>query len=271
MRRYVEPAVVVDNVYKTYKSSGRRFWRDTSHLDVEALKGITFAVSKGESVGVLGRNGSGKSTLMRLIAGAEQPTSGRVLVSAQPTLLSVSAALRPDLTGRQNIKLGLLAQGIHPDAIPGLEADICDFAGIGTAVDRPMRTYSSGMNARLKFAIATAVDRDILLVDEALATGDTAFKSRAQHRMEEYLETAGTIFLVSHAPTTMKEMCSRILWIHNGDLIADGGSEDVASRYRQWSKFISEGSEESAKDVVEATRTAYEQPRIAYLRKIENA
>ncbi|MEH0147252.1 ATP-binding cassette domain-containing protein [Corynebacterium sp. Q4381] len=264
MRRCDEPAVVVDRVSKIYKASDRRFWQGSSNLDVEALKGISFAVSKGESVGVLGRNGSGKSTLMRLIAGAEQPTNGRILVSAQPTLLSVSAALRPDLTGRQNIRLGLLAQGTLPAAIPELEEDICDFAGIGSAVDRPMRTYSSGMNARLKFAIATAVDRDILLVDEALATGDIAFKSRAQQRMSEYLVTAGTIFLVSHAPTTMKDMCSRILWIHNGDLIADGASEEVADEYQRWTQCISKRDEESAAAVIEETRSGYNQPRFEF-------
>lgn len=262
MRRCDNPAVVVDRVSKSYEVGKTSFLQKKDGKVVHALSDVTFVVERGESIGILGRNGSGKSTLMRLISGAEQPSEGRILVSSQPTLLSVAAALRPDLTGLQNIRIGLLAQGVNPADIAELESGIRDFAGIGEAIYRPMRTYSSGMGARLRFAIATAVQQEILLVDEALATGDAAFKSRARDRMNGHLNGAGTIFLVSHSLKTMQEICTRLLWLNDGSLISDGEPQMVSDQYRRWSKFVAKGDATAAQRVVMETRGKYRESRI---------
>ena len=200
------PTVLAKNVKRTYRADNKRtIFRNplassNQKVDryVHALKGVNFVAEQGESIGVLGRNGSGKSTLMRLIAGKEAPTDGQIFVSSAPTLLNVSAALQPRLSGLENIRLGLLAQGLSPKDIPPLSEDIQDFADIGDAVNRPMNTYSSGMGARLKFAISTSVKREVLLIDEALATGDAAFTKKAQDRMSGFFYDSGTIFIVSH-------------------------------------------------------------------------
>ena len=163
------PSVVVRDVARYYRADNKRSIFRRPQLSneregdfVRALDGVSMYAKKGECIGILGRNGSGKSTLMRLIAGNEAPDEGEVLLSSTPTLLNVSAALQPRLPGRTNIRLGLLAQGVDQDQIENLTDEIIDFAEIGKAVDRPMKTYSSGMGARLKFAISTAVQRDLL-------------------------------------------------------------------------------------------------------------
>lgn len=261
------PAVICDAVSKTYFAGHRSIFKTkkSKHADdyvVSALQNVTLVAEKGQSIGVLGRNGSGKSTLMRMIAGGDKPTSGRILVSAQPTLLSVSAALQPKLSGRQNIRLGLLAQGVDPELIEGYAADICEFADIGNAVNRPMNTYSSGMGARLKFAISTAVERDILLIDEALATGDAAFNQKARERMDGFLDDTGTIFLVTHAVTTVNEMCSRAIWLNGGEIIADGPAEDVTWQYRQWAAKYARRDFEGAENILVEAKSSYKKPVI---------
>ena len=147
---------------------------------LQALQEMSLVTYSGESVGILGKNGSGKSTLLNIIAGNERPTSGTVLVSEAPTLLGVSAALQPHLTGIANVRLGLLAMGLHPTTVAELQDNVLNWAELSDAKNRPLRTYSSGMQARLKFAIATSVKRKILLVDEALSTGDATFAEKAQ-------------------------------------------------------------------------------------------
>ncbi|MBI8990144.1 ABC transporter ATP-binding protein [Corynebacterium meridianum] len=208
-------------------------------VTVQALSGVTFTADKGDSIGVLGLNGSGKSTLLRVIGGLETPKTGRVLASSQPTLLGVSAALEPALSGLQNIRLGCLAIGMTPDDLPAAMEEIAEFIDIGDALYLPMNTYSSGMAARLRFAIATAANPEILLIDEALATGDAAFKSRSQKKMDAMRENAGTMFLVSHQAKTVEELCTRALWLHQGHLIATGTASELAREYRQWAWSMS--------------------------------
>lgn len=264
------PTVLAKNVKMTYRSDNKRtVFRNplASPLQkkdrfVHALKGVSFIAEQGESIGVLGRNGSGKSTLMRLIAGKEAPTEGEILVSSTPTLLNVSAALQPRLSGLQNIRLGLLAQGIHPKDIPVLSENIQEFADIGNAVNRPMNTYSSGMGARLKFAISTSVKRQVLLIDEALATGDAAFTKKAQDRMMSFLTDSGTIFLVSHAMPTIKNICSRAIWLNDGEIIADGPAEEVTQLYNKWTMRIGKGETQWANDLINSVKSAYQQPLI---------
>lgn len=250
--------VVVRNLRKEYKIQGER-----PQKTVAALKGVSFVSYAGESIGVLGRNGSGKSTLLRLIAGGESVTAGEIRVSSQPTLLGVSAALQPRLTGAQNIRLGLLAVGFNPDQLGEKFKDICEFADIGDAINRPMNTYSSGMAARLKFAISTSVEPEILLVDEALSTGDASFTDKARDRMNRMLSRSGTVFLVSHAASVIQEICTRAIWLHDGQIIADGPAESVTKSYRVWGNRKATGKDNEADSIIQQMESYYRRPKIS--------
>ncbi|MGP6175303.1 ABC transporter ATP-binding protein [Corynebacterium sp. A21] len=251
-----EVTVMVRDLYKDYRIP------DQGRQNVRALSGVSFVAYAGESIGVLGRNGSGKSTLLRLIAGGESPTAGEIRVSSQPTLLGVSAALQPRLSGSQNIRLGLLAMGLTPGEVDQKFDDICRFTDIGDAIFRPMNTYSSGMSARLKFAISTSVQPEILLVDEALSTGDMSFTDRAKNRMNRMLESSGTVFLVSHGAAVIQESCTRAIWLHDGRIVADGTAESVTKSYRVWGNRKSTGQDDEAEAIIKKMEAYYSAPDI---------
>ena len=215
-------------------------------VSVAAVRGVDLAARQGEFIGIIGRNGSGKSTLLRMLAGVEPPTSGRVLTSERPQLLGVSAALIPDLTGAENIKLGFLAMGMTPDEAEERLQDAAELSALGGAVDLPMRTYSSGMSSRLKFAIAVMADPKILMIDEALSTGDAAFAERSKQKMDHLLERAGTVFMVNHAPRAIENVCSRVVWMENGRIVMDGDTKDVCKKYRTFMYFLAQEREEEA-------------------------
>ena len=198
---------------------------------VRALKGVSFDVHAGEAVGVMGSNGSGKSTLLSSIAGLIPATSGRILVSEEPKLLGVGAAMIPLASGRRNVRLGCLALGVRRDDLDGHAQAIIDWAELGEAIDRPLRTYSSGMRARLLFAIATSVSPRILLIDEALAVGDRRFRSKSKERMEALRSDAGVLMLVNHSLRELSSSCDRGIWIENGHLMADGPIDEVIEKY----------------------------------------
>lgn len=198
---------------------------------VHALKGVSFVAYEGEAIGVIGSNGSGKSTLLRAIAGLTQPWSGSVYADGEPTLLGVGAALINDLSGERNIVLGGLALGMTPEQVADGYDKVVEFSGIGEQIELPMRTYSSGMQARLRFAIAASASHNVLLIDEALAVGDAAFNKRSKKRIEELRQEAGTVFLVSHSLKSITETCDRALWIEKGELRMDGAAEDVVKAY----------------------------------------
>ena len=261
-----KPTVVARNVSKTFTVTkdgseiampGRR---DT--ITVEAVKPVSFVAYSGESIGILGRNGSGKSTLLSMIAGNEKPTTGDILVSSQPSLLSVSAALQPHLSGIENVRLGLLAKGLPAKEVEEMLEPVAEWADIGEAVHRPIKTYSSGMSARLKFSIATAVRPEILLVDEALATGDSTFNSRAQERMDAFLEGASTVFIVSHSAGTIARHCTRALWIHDGEVLLDLPAPEAVKWYNMWSKAEAEGDRFKAAKLIRRMRNDYVPPNI---------
>lgn len=213
---------------------------------VRALAGVSLVARAGEAIGVVGLNGSGKSTLLRAIAGLERPARGRVLASSTPVLLGVNAAMVGALTGAENVRLGCLAMGMTPQRAADVHDDVVGLAGIGSAIDRPMSSYSSGMAARLRFAIAAAAAPDVLLIDEALATGDAAFRERSQERIERLRRDAGCVFLVSHAARTVEETCTRALWLHQGRIVLDGEARDVARRYGRWAAQLSRGEDDAA-------------------------
>lgn len=234
-------------------------------VSVSAVRGVDLTVRQGEFVGIIGRNGSGKSTLLRILAGVEPPTGGVVLTSARPQLLGVSAALISDLTGAENIKLGFLALGMPPEKVEERFTQAAELSALGDAVDLPMRTYSSGMSARLKFAISVMAEPKILMIDEALSTGDATFAERSKRKMDDLLESAGTVFMVNHAPRTIEDICSRVIWMEKGRIVLDGDTKEVSSRYRSWAYRLAQGREEEAADHLRAAILDGEAQRSAAL------
>ena len=205
--------------------------------EVHAVKGVSFTAYRGQAIGLIGSNGSGKSTLLRAIAGLLPAESGRVYTNGQPSLLGVNAALMNDLTGERNVILGGLAMGMSREEIAERYQGIVDFSGInekGDFITLPMRTYSSGMQARLRFSIAAAKDHDVLMIDEALATGDKKFQRRSERRVRELRAEAGTVFLVSHNNKSIRDTCERTLWLEKGELVHDGPTEEVLKEYEKF-------------------------------------
>ena len=198
---------------------------------IPALRGVSLSIAQGESVAVLGRNGAGKSSLLRVIAGLVPVDQGSVEVSDMPRLLGVQAALRPAWTGRQSIEVGLVALGLsRSDARERIDA-VIDFAELSDHIDFPVETYSSGMRARLYFAINTEIPSRILLIDEAFATGDRHFRQKGLKRMHEHLAAANTVVLVSHNADTLRSSCERGVWIDAGGIRADGPVDKVLNTY----------------------------------------
>lgn len=197
-------------------------------------------------VGIVGANGSGKSTFLRNIAGVEQPDRGRILVRYQPLLLGVSAALQPSLSGSENVRLGCLAMGLSPEEAAQAFDYVVELSALGAAIHRPMGTYSSGMGARLRFAIALAARPKILLIDEALSTGDASFAERSEKAMDELLAEAGTVLLVNHAAKVIQELCTRAVWMHKGEILMSGPAEAVAEKYRWWAWSVAKGKDDVA-------------------------
>jgi len=262
-----EVTVAARDVHRSYrvKRDGTEIGIGKTIETVDALKGISLLAHRGESIGVLGRNGAGKSTLFRLLAGADSATSGTILTSSKPKLLSVNAALQSGATGRENIKLGLLAMGLKPADVSKRVDDIAKWADVENAVDRPLSTYSSGMRSRLVFGISTSVQREILLIDEALSTGDRAFQERAKQRMRELVESSGTVFLVSHGRGTVTELCNRAIWLHDGEIVSDGPADEVTRLYVRWSKRTSQADDEGAQSLLAQAKREYKPPRIMLL------
>lgn len=262
-----EVSVVVDQASKIYRiRSGSehqnaatrvgRYVRRTigsSWSDVSALEPMSFVVRQGETVGVIGTNGSGKSTLMKLLTGKIRPTTGEVYATSTPIMLGVNAALVRQISGRENIRLGCLAMGLSPEETEARFDRIVEISGLTDALDLPLKAYSSGMASRLQFAIATSVDPDILLIDEALNTGDAQFRARTKKRLDEVREQAGCVFLVSHSLGTIKQMCTRVIWIEQGRMLADGDPEWVCSQYQEYTAHKSNDRKRSAQIVYDRT------------------
>ena len=238
-----EPTVIAENVHITYtvyedrRPSLRQLFsqrfKGRASRSIHAVRGVDLTAYAGESIGLIGSNGSGKSTLLRALAGLMPVTEGRVWARAEPALLGVGAALQPALSGRRNIILGGLALGLPRDEVEARYGEIVEFSGLQDAIDLPLQTYSSGMRARLHFALATAVAPDVLLIDEALSVGDKEFQKRSRERIRELQATAGTIFLVSHSMKAILKNCQRAIWLEHGEIQADGRAKDVVAQYEE--------------------------------------
>src|SRR5271155_2003840 len=235
-----EPTVVVDDlhvVYRVYGAGGDKGTAATALMrvvkrqrrpsvrEVEAIRGVSFVVNHGDAIGIIGRNGSGKSTLLQAVAGLLPPEKGCVYTKGDGALLGVNAALLDDLTGERNVVLGCLAMGMSKKETKDKYLSIVEFSGVGDFVDLPMKTYSSGMGSRLRFAIAASKSQDILLVDEALATGDAEFRVKSHARIQELRKDAGTVFLVAHNLEEVEQTCNRVIWMERGEIVTQG--EDV--------------------------------------------
>ena len=259
------PTIVVDDVFVHYRTrrytpateghgggildSIRRKTNRSVSTQTEALRSISFAAHRGDSIGIIGRNGSGKSTLMRVIAGLTVPASGAVYASSEPVLLGVNAALVSSLSGAQNIQLGCLAMGMKQADIDRKFDSIVEMSGLEDEINYPMKSYSSGMSSRLRFAIAAAIDPEILLIDEALNTGDAQFRERSKRRMDEIRERAGTVLLVSHSLGTIKNNCNRCIWLDKGDFIMDGDPETVTKEYHNFVWRMTQGNPEYGRQI----------------------
>lgn len=204
---------------------------------VRALDDVSLDVKRGEVLGVIGRNGAGKSTLLKLIAGIIRPTAGRVRVWGRVTsLLGVGAGFSHELTGRENVYLYSALLGRSQDRTQALFEQIVDFAELGNFIDAPVRTYSSGMVARLGFAVAMAETPEILLVDEVLAVGDTAFQEKCGVRFREIQNAGATIVIVSHSMKTIRKQCERALWLSDGKAMSLESASQAVKSYHSFQR-----------------------------------
>jgi lipopolysaccharide transport system ATP-binding protein len=212
-------------LWRGRKKFYREFW---------ALKNVSFDVRRGETVGIVGRNGSGKSTLLQLICGTLTPTAGEVRIHGRiAALLELGSGFNPEFTGRENVYLNASMLGLSRDEIDARYNSIAAFADIGEFIDRPVKTYSSGMYVRLAFAVAVSVDPDIFIVDEALSVGDEAFQRKCFSRIEQLREGGATILFVSHSASTIVQLCNRAVLFDAGEQLLTGSPKWVVSRYHK--------------------------------------
>jgi ABC-type polysaccharide/polyol phosphate transport system ATPase subunit len=206
---------------------------------VPALRDVSFTVPEGSVLGVVGRNGAGKSTLLRALAGILPPETGRIVVRGRLSLLRPGIGMNQHLTGRENVRLGGLAAGIPQGRLKELTNVIAEFAQLEEYIDFPLRTYSSGMRMRLAMAVAAHLDPEILLIDEALTGGDTAFQAHVADRMAELTGQGRTIVLVTHSLSSVKKMATEALWLHQGQVAALGDPDEVMARYMRYCRLES--------------------------------
>ena len=202
-----------------------------------ALRGISFDVYSGEAVGLIGTNGSGKSTLSNIISGSSAPTTGNIVVNGKTSIISIGSGLNGQLTGRENIRLKCLLSGMSNKEIDGLMDDIITFADLDDFIDQPIKNYSSGMKSRLGFSISVHIEPDILIIDEALSVGDKTFNQRCVDKIYEFRERGKTIFFVSHSLNSIRSLCDKAIWIHEGEMKQFGPVNEVADSYQEYVKW----------------------------------
>jgi lipopolysaccharide transport system ATP-binding protein len=225
-----DAVIELDNVSHSYRARGANF----EHGEHTVLDGVSFAVHKGETLGIIGRNGAGKTTLLRLMAGILAPRRGKIrrAPGTRCSLLSLGLGFQNDLSGRDNARLSALLQGASRSEAESFLEAINDFAELGSSFDEPVKTYSAGMRARLGFATALQTKVDVLLIDEVLSVGDRPFKEKATAAMKAHISGVQTVVLVSHGEDQLRELCDRAVLIDGGCLVAQGRTVDVLEVYR---------------------------------------
>ena len=227
----------VTKIYKLYKNDKQRFLglfsKSVKHTKFKALDDVTFEVNKGDSVGVLGRNGAGKSTLLKLITGVSFPTSGQVEVKGKvAALLELTAGFDSEMTGRENIYLKGYVIGLSEKEIKEIEPAVIEFAELGEFIDQPVRTYSSGMKARLGFALNVNIKPEILVIDEALSVGDAKFAKKCRIKVREIIEEGTTVLFVSHDAKKIGQFCDKAIIMEKGKIIKTGPVDEVVASYK---------------------------------------
>ncbi|MBE5940061.1 MAG: ABC transporter ATP-binding protein [Lachnospiraceae bacterium] len=216
-----------DRFKEAFNITGKKYYKE-----FYALKDVNFQIFKGETVGIVGRNGSGKSTLLKMLTGVLNPSDGEITVNGKiSALLELGAGFNMEYTGIENVYLNGTIMGIPRKEMEKRLDDIVSFADIGEYINQPVKTYSSGMFVRLAFAVAINVDPDILIVDEALAVGDTRFQLKCMDKFVEFMEQGKTVLFVSHDINSIKRFCKRTIWINNGNMIMDGETDEVTDNY----------------------------------------
>jgi lipopolysaccharide transport system ATP-binding protein len=248
MAATAEAGIEVENLsvsFPLYHGSGRslkkmvfaaasgRLAKDTQHrIVVQALRGINLTLRRGDRLGLVGSNGAGKTTLLRVLAGIYEPVAGRLRVNGSiSALLDTNLGMNVELTGRENIRLRGLYNGVPATGIEALEQDVAEFAELGNFIDLPVRIYSAGMVIRLGFALATAIRPQILLMDEWFLAGDAGFLEKARLRLEEMVRRSEILVLSSHQTEIMRTWCDRVLWLDQGRVVADGPAAEVLDLY----------------------------------------
>jgi teichoic acid transport system ATP-binding protein len=242
------PALDVENLSISYEvrldaptplgDIKRMIRRQTEHRRlIRAVNDVSFTVERGTTLAIIGRNGAGKSTLLRGLAGVLPPDSGRITVRGRVNLLAIGLGMNDGLTGRENIKLGGLAVGLSLERIEEITDEVAEFAALEEYIDFPMKMYSTGMRSRLAFAVACYLDPEILLIDEALGGGDTAFGESAREKMAELCGQGRTIILVTHGLSSVRSMATDALWLHKGKVAEAGDPEDIIASYMRYCRL----------------------------------
>lgn len=242
----------IDQV-KEFLTFGKRKY----HREFWALRDVSLKIKKGESLGVVGENGAGKSTLLKIITGVTKPTLGSIETRARVgALLDLGTGFHPEYTGRENIFLSAAMMGFSGDEIKKTIPEIIEFSDLGDFIDRPVRTYSTGMYVRLGFSVATSIDPDLLVTDEVLAVGDENFQKKCIKRMEKFLIEGKTIILCSHVMFHIKKICQRAIWLDHGQLRAIGDASDVVNEYLDHMRE-KEAEEDKREDRIQRLRSSF--------------
>lgn len=266
-------ALEVQNISKVYRLYAKPvdrlkevITRRPHHQGFAALDGISFAIPSGMTLGIIGDNGAGKSTLLKILAGTLTPTNGEVIKRGRvAALLELGAGFHPEFTGRQNIYLNAALLGLSQEEIREREKDIIDFAELKQFIDRPVKTYSSGMYVRLAFSIATTVDPDILIIDEALSVGDQHFQKKCIDRMITFRKNK-TIIFCSHSMYFVQELCDKAIWLRQGQIVRTGETAKVINAYTDWVRAREARLPTSEEESAEVSK---EQDRPVWIQAVE--
>ncbi len=258
-------------VYKVYPTPwdrlGELVTRRRRHREFRALEGVSFSLPRGEGMAVVGENGAGKSTLLKILAGITAPTSGSFQVRGKvASILELGSGFHPEFTGRQNIVLNAAMLGLSQDEARRRTPDIIEFSELGEFIDQPVKTYSTGMAMRLGFSIATQVDPEVLIIDEALSVGDGYFQKKCMDRLRVYVESGGTLLFCSHAMYYVSAFCRRALWLRHGRAEALGPVDEVV---REYENFLVAKSARAAESAPAASTARALPARIVAVRLVE--